>query len=78
MLMLLGNKDLQAQLASVLQTFIRTPGTITATLSPAQPVTISALIEAAKTAPFSLFDTLKVSVSGVAGPAPQSAPTPQN
>jgi hypothetical protein len=76
MLMLLGNKDLQAQLASVLQTFIRTPGTITATLSPAQPVTISSLIEAAKTAPFSLFDTLKVSVSGVAGPAPQSAPTP--
>jgi hypothetical protein len=43
-------------------------------------VTISSLIEAAKTAPFSLFDTLKVSVSGVAGPAPQSAqtPTPQN
>jgi hypothetical protein len=70
MLMLLGNKDLQAQLASVLQTFIRTPGTITATLSPAQPVTIGALIEAAKTAPFSLFDTLKVSVSGVAGAAP--------
>jgi hypothetical protein len=70
MLMLLGNKDLQAQLSSVLQTFIRTPGTITATLSPAQPVTIAALIEAAKTAPFSLFDTLKVSVSGVAGPAP--------
>lgn len=74
MLMLLGNKDLQAQLATVLQTFIRTPGTITAKAAPTQPVTIAALIEAAKTAPFSLFDTLKLSVSGVAGPAPSAPP----
>jgi hypothetical protein len=74
MLMLLGNKDLQAQLATVLQTFIRTPGTITAKATPAQPVTIAALIEAAKTAPFSLFDTLKLSITGVAGPAPVAPP----
>jgi hypothetical protein len=78
MLMLLGNKDLQAQLASVLQTFIRTPGTISATLAPPAPVTLATLIQAAKTAPFSLFDTLKVSVSGVAGPAPAPIPAPQN
>jgi hypothetical protein len=70
MLMLLGNKDLQAQLATALQTFIRTPGTITATAAPAMPVTLGAIIEAARTAPFSLFDTLKVTVSGIAGPAP--------
>lgn len=74
MLMLLGNKDLQAQLASVLQTFIRTPGTITANASPDRPVTIAALVEAAKTAPFSLFDLLNVSVSGVAGQAPAAVP----
>jgi hypothetical protein len=58
----------------VLQTFIRTPGTITAKATPAQPVTIAALIEAAKTAPFSLFDTLKLSITGVAGPAPVAPP----
>ncbi|HVY19868.1 MAG TPA: hypothetical protein VHA70_07260 [Bauldia sp.] len=77
MLMLLGNKDLQAQLAGVLQTFIRTPGTITATAAPAAPVTLATIIEAAKTAPFSLFDLLKVSVTGVAGPAPATPPPAQ-
>ncbi|MEJ0012557.1 MAG: hypothetical protein WDM94_08010 [Bauldia sp.] len=76
MLMLLGNKDMQAQLSGVLQTFIRTPGTITARAAPDQPMTIAALVEAAKTAPFSLFDLLNVSVSGVAGPAPAAPTTP--
>jgi len=70
MLMFLGDRALQAQLAPVLQTFIATPGTISATASPAAPVALSAIVAAATTAPFTLFGLLSVSVSGLAGPAP--------
>jgi hypothetical protein len=75
MLAFLNNRDLQAQLAPVLQTFVRTSGSITAVANPAAPVPLSAIVAAAETAPFTLFSLLSVSVSGVAGPAPATQPT---
>ena len=74
MLAFLNNRELQAQLAPVLQTFVRTSGSITAVASPTAPVPLSAIVTAAETAPFTLLGLLSVSVSGVAGAAPAEAP----
>lgn len=72
MLMFLNNRDLQAQLTPVLQSVIRTGGTITANAKPASPVTFRQLIDTVKTAPWNVFDMLKISVSG----APSANPPP--
>lgn len=69
MLMFLNDRALQAELAPVLQAFVRSGGSITAVASPPAPVPLPAIIAAAQTAPFTLFSLLSAKVSGTPGPA---------
>ncbi len=76
MLTFLGDRALQAQLTPVLQTFVKTGGSIAATVAPSAPLALSALALAAQTSPFSLFGLLSATITGTAGTAP--APPPAN
>ena len=78
MLTFLGDRALQAQLAPVLQTFVKTGGSITATVAPSAPLALSALALAAQTSPFSLFGLLAATITGTAGTAPAPTPPPAN
>ena len=70
MLAFLNDRDLQAKLAPILQNVVRSSGSITARASPTAPVPLSAIMTAAETAPFTLFNLLGISVSGAPAPAP--------
>jgi hypothetical protein len=70
MLAFLNDRDLQAKLAPILQNVVRSSGSITARASPTAPVPLSAIVTAAETAPFTLFNLLGISVSGAPAPAP--------
>ena len=74
MLTFLGDRDLQAQLAPVLQTFVKTGGSITATVAPSAPLALSALALAAQTSPFSLFGLLSATITGTVGTPPRLLP----
>ena len=76
MLTFLGNPDLQRQLAPVLQSLIRSSGSLTATASPASPVLLATALAAARTAPFGLLAELGLTFSGTTGPEPEKEPTP--
>ena len=76
LLTFLGNPDLQKQLAGAVQTFIRTPGSITLDAAPPSPLPLAAVIETAKATPFALLGLLAVKVSAVAGAAPPTTPPP--
>jgi hypothetical protein len=73
MLTFLGDHNLQAQLAPVLQAFVKTGGSITATVAPSAPLAVSALSLAARTSPFSLFGLLSATITGAPGVAPPPA-----
>ncbi len=70
MLTFLGNREFQSEAAPVLQTFIRTPGSISVIMAPAAPIAVSTIVTALQTAPFSLPNLLALSVSGEPGPEP--------
>ena len=78
MLMLLGNRDLIMKVSPVIQTFLTTGGSVTATAAPAAPVPLSQVADTAKGSPWSLFSLLNVNLTGVAGTATTlpSLPTP--
>lgn len=67
MLMFLNDRDLLAKLTPALQGFIRNGGSLTAVAKPATPVPLSAVANAATTAPFTLFKLLSTQVSGTPG-----------
>jgi hypothetical protein len=76
MLAFVGNRDFLAKATPVLQDFIRSPGTITVTAAPPQPVALSAVIAAARGQPFSLPTLLGLSLTGTPGPKPPAPPRP--
>jgi hypothetical protein len=82
MLAFLGDPELQADLAPVLQQFIKTAGgSITMVANPASAIPLMELIAAGTDAPFELLRTLNVTFSGLPGPtalpeAPAVEPEP--
>jgi hypothetical protein len=75
MLLPVGTSDFQRKASPVFQEFIRTPGTLTFTASPAMPLALPALIAAAQSSGvFNLPTMLNLNVSGTPGPKPPSAP----
>ena len=77
MLSFLGDADLQKELAPILQTIVRTSGSITAAATPASAVPLLAIATAAESSPFELFKLLSVDVTGAPGSgAPPITPGP--
>jgi hypothetical protein len=75
MLTFLGDPKLQAQLAPVLQAFIRTAGgSITMSSNPSTPLPLAQLFGIATQAPFELLKALQAEFSGTPGTAPASSP----
>lgn len=75
MLGFLGNPAFQKQVGPVLKAFLLKPGTITATLAPPAPVTISEIAKTIRSAPQDLPNLLGITVTGDS-PLPTPEPTP--
>jgi hypothetical protein len=67
MLAFVGNPEAVKQIVPVLQTFIKTPGTLTVEAKPAAPVALSEIESAVKTRPQSLPGLLSITLSGTPG-----------
>ena len=70
MLSFLGDRELQAQIAPELQTFIQRPGSIAVVAAPPAPIALSAIASAVSASPFGLPRLLALTVSSQAGPEP--------
>ena len=67
MLAFVGNPETVKQIVPVLQTFIKTPGTLTVEAKPAAPVALSEIESALKTRPQGLPGLLSITLSGTPG-----------
>jgi hypothetical protein len=77
MLTFLGDLDLQKQLAPVLQSLIRSAGSLTAVATPAAPIALTTILASIRTSPFALLGQLGLKFSGTTEAAPaESATTP--
>ncbi len=83
MLAFVGNPDTVQKIVPALQTFIKTPGTLTIDAKPSDPVPVSTIEAAIKTRPQSLPGLLSITLSGTPGAGgeapkavePESPPT---
>jgi hypothetical protein len=75
MLTFLGNPDLQKQLAPVLQSLIRSAGSLTAVATPAAPIALTTLMASIETSPFALLGQLGLKFSGTTGASPPAGST---
>jgi hypothetical protein len=67
MLAFVGNPETVGKIVPVLQTFIKTPGTLTVEAKPASPVAIAEIAGAARTRPQSLPGLLSITLRGTPG-----------
>jgi hypothetical protein len=77
MLAFVGNPETVKQIVPVLQTFIKTPGTLTVEAKPDEPVAVADIAGAVRTRPQSLPGLLSLTLSGTpgkGGEAPADAP----
>ncbi|MBN9434260.1 MAG: hypothetical protein J0I45_17655 [Bosea sp.] len=77
LMLVLKNPGFQEKLAPALQAFIRTPGTMTLTASPATPVPLTKIIAAAEADPRSLPTLLSIDVKTDSPAAPAAPAAPQ-
>jgi hypothetical protein len=76
MLAFVGNPEKVKEIVPVLQSFIKTPGTLTIEAAPEPPVPVAAIEDAARTRPQSLPGMLGITITGTPGPGGEGGSTP--
>jgi len=76
MLAFVGNPEKVKEIVPVLQSFIKTPGTLTIEAAPEPPVPVAAIEDAARSRPQSLPGMLGITITGTPGPGGEGGPAP--